>query len=756
MLLRWLISCFFSFLLLPLGAVETSGVTAIALRGHLGKEQVTAAIQDIDKAIDQGASSLVVELSSGSGDLYGVLEIAKKLYEIKESQQTKIIIFIDDQAIGPVAVLPFLADELYISLFVSWGDIPSGAEAALPTNLLRSRVHSLIPATHRHVDLLRLMGDGMVDPSLKITVDENWKLSADNGPPGARVLSPKGETLVLNQNQLRRLGVIRAVMSLSDFRREFVVGEEERQRLEERQEGTTSLAMPPETVRAQLEKFIAFDPKGDNRVGHIAITNRTHGISESTWIYVKSALDYYKEHPPKMIILELNTPGGQVFAAQKISDALYEMDNQHNIPIVAFVDNWAISAGAMLAYSCRFIAVVKDASMGAAEPIIAGQTGTQEASEKINSALRTDFGNRAKFFERNPLIAQAMVDKDMVLVLRYGSVVKLTSDDEIRKQGRFTDKVITTKGKLLTLNGEELIEYGVADLLVPQELLEPLTAKEKSRGQWPTSKSLLFQHEYFKELPAGTIESYKLDWRGQFFAILTHPAVASLLFLGLMIGFYIEISTPGFGVPGSIAVICLVLMILSSFALEAAGWLELILILLGAALLAVDVLFIPTFGLLGVTGIVFLIGGFFGLLLPGLDKISYDFDSQTFNAAGQVVVERLAWLCGALIVGAIAIAILGRYVMPRLMVFSKLMLKGEERASEGYVAGLTPEEFPAVGDVGMAETTLRPAGKVMIEGSLYDAVSVGTFIEKGTEIVVVNIEGNRIIVDVNKWSEGKG
>ena len=107
-----------------------------------------------------------------------------------------------------------------------------------------------------------------------------------------------------------------------------------------------------------------------------------------------------------------------MFAAQQISDALKELDTQYGIPVVAYINNWAISAGAMLAYSCRYIVVVKDASMGAAAPVIASETGEmKEASEKINSAMRADFaGGRARFFDRNPNIAEGMVDKDLILV----------------------------------------------------------------------------------------------------------------------------------------------------------------------------------------------------------------------------------------------------------------------------------------------------------------------------------------------------
>ena len=160
-------------------------------------------------------------------------------------------------------------------------------------------------------------------------------------------------------------------------------------------------------VEEKLEKYIHYSPDKQNTVGYIYVGDHETAISESTWLYIKQALEYYKIHPPSFIILELNTPGGEIFAAQKISDALKEMDTQYSIPAVAFINNWAISAGAMLAYSCRFITIVKDGSMGAAEPVYAGEGGKMEtASEKVNSAIRADFASRANYFDRNALIAE--------------------------------------------------------------------------------------------------------------------------------------------------------------------------------------------------------------------------------------------------------------------------------------------------------------------------------------------------------------
>lgn len=498
----------------------------------------------------------------------------------------------------------------------------------------------------------------------------------------------------------------------------------------------TAFTAPP------LEEHISFSKEGPNTVGYIKIGDHESQISQATWIYVKSALDYYIKNRPDFIILELNTPGGEVFAAQKISDALKNLDTHHSIPVVTVIDNWAVSAGAMLAYSTRYIATAKDGIMGAAEPIMLGQGGKMEkASEKVNSALRADFAGRARFFDRNPLIAEAMVDSDLILVLRNGKITKLDKEEQIESG----DELITAKGKLLTLDAQEMIDLGVADIFLKPEKLTPITEEEKAVGKWPAKKELLFTHPYFSAIPNATIDEYQMDWKTLFFVLLANPIVASLLSLGMIMGFYIEINTPGFGVPGGIALLCLFLIVLSSFALDIGGWLEVILLAAGLVLIALDLFVIPSFGIIGIVGIVLFLVGFFGLMLPGIGSIDYEFDTGTFNAAGEMFINRLAWLSGTMVVAFVLIVLLARYVMPTFSGFTRFVLAGAEQ--EHYIAGESPEKLPKPGTSGEVMATLRPAGKVVIDDQVFDALAEeGSWIERGEKIVVKKLDGSVLIV----------
>lgn len=714
--------------------------TILVFKGYLGKEQLAPIQKKLDEPIGK---ELIIEVSSSSGDILEMLTLAKKIYEKKVENNFPIVVYINDNALGPAAILPFLADKLYTSLVVSWGDIPLGSENVVSTNILRNRVVSLISPNHPQAQLLSVLATGMTDPSIKIVDDHGWKISTTGSDSLSLMISSPGETLVVNHHQLKELGLIAGQLPEDRFRALFKLNEVQQAQWKEPPQSNESLAISQLALEESLKKHIQFNPSGPNKIGYIKIEG-SDGISQATWLYVKHALDYYKEKKPVFIILELNTPGGEVFSAQQISDALKEMDTQFNIPVVAFINNWAISAGAMLAYSTRFIAVSKDASMGAAEPLIMEGGKAEVASEKVNSAMRADFANRAAFFGRNPYIAEAMVDKDTILVVRHGKIIKLDAMDQIRKGGSDPDILINPKGKLLTFNSDQLMKYGVADFLLLPQRLEEISAQEKEKGEWPAKKMLLSTVPFFEKIPNATVDQYKMDWKTRFFVWLASPFISSLLFLGLILGIYLELNMPGFGLAGTLAVTCLFLIILSSFAFQIANWLELILLLTGLAIILIELFVLPTFGLLGIIGVIFFLVGLFGMMLPGAGAVNFELDTQTFNAAGQIFFERLAWLCGTLVLAFGIILLLGRYMTPKLAGFSKFVLAGHEQ--KGYIAGDNPQDLPGPGSKGEAIATLRPSGKVMINDRLYDAISSGSFIEKGEEIVVDHLDGSVIVV----------
>ncbi len=481
-------------------------------------------------------------------------------------------------------------------------------------------------------------------------------------------------------------------------------------------------------LSAELD--LPYHAEGPNRIGYLSI-GRDHPIDSSTVVYVQFALEHFKKIGTPFIVLDLNTPGGEVFAALKVVEMLQKLDVNDRIPVVAFINNWALSAGAMLAYSCRYIGAVQGSSMGAAEPVTVGAEGKMEsAPEKVNSALRAEMANLARSHGRNPLLAEAMVDKDILLVKREGKIVRLEEEIQVLP----TDQLISRKGKLLTLDGEQLIDDQVADFMVPSVPLAPLTPEELEKGEWPAQKNLLFHAPFFAQIPQVTLVSYS-DWRVAFFAFLSHPLISSLLFMGLIIGIYLEMSHPGFGLPGVLALACLSLILLSSFAVQAASWLDLILLGTGIALLLVEIFLLPGFGVAGVLGILLTLAGLFALMSP--------LNIQTWDLDPGALWKHIAYFSGALVAALIILIVLARFFWRTPLIARRLVLTGEQ---EPFIAA----SLPATGAEGVALSPLRPSGKIAIKEEIYDAISEGSFIEKGDPIAIVRQEGSKLIVRQRK------
>ncbi len=471
------------------------------------------------------------------------------------------------------------------------------------------------------------------------------------------------------------------------------------------------------------EPFDRIDLKGSPSAGYLHIA-KDRGIDNSTYLYVKYALESFRKEKVRFVLLDLNTPGGEVFAALRISEELKKMDREYNIPVIAFVDNWAISAGALLAYSCRYIGAVSEASMGAAEPVLVGSDGKMEtASEKMISALRTEFATAANLYGRNPFVAEAMVDKDVVLVLRKGEIVQLLDNSQILK----SDEVINAKGKLLTLGSKQMQELGIADFIVPEMTRE---------GSAFLAGEKLAQDPFFKDITLKWV-SYK-NWKVDVFAFLSNPLVSSLLMMGLMIGFYGTVQSHGLGFSSLLGVFCLALILLSSFAVEVMNWLELVFVLLGLILVLGDLFLLSGFGFLGALGLFIFLFGLIAMLLPPLQGFSWN--------PGEWGIQMSEWIYRLSLFLFVLLLFFGvflpfvSFVLRKTPSFRKLVLTEAEELVE-------VESFlPAVGAEGICFSSLRPFGKVQIGDTLFESTTDGEFISSGSKVEVVALKKKVLIV----------
>jgi membrane-bound serine protease (ClpP class) len=382
------------------------------------------------------------------------------------------------------------------------------------------------------------------------------------------------------------------------------------------------------------------------------------------------------------VLLDINTFGGRVDAAVAMRDALL------NSPVrtIAFVDQRAISAGALIAMACETLIMTPGGTIGAAAPVVGGGTGeTQAAGEKSVSYVRSEFRATAETRNRPPALAEAMVDADVEV------------------------PGVIEKGKLLTLTTSQALEHELADL-----------SAETLEGALAAAGLADAEIRYAAE-----------TWAESFVRFLTNPVVSSLLMTIGLLGLLVEIRTPGFAVPGAVGLISLGLFFWGHWIVQLAGWEELLLVAVGVALLAVEVFLIPGFTVAGVAGIVALVAGL-GLTLVGAGATG----NTIVVALGRVALSVLLALAGGL-------ALLR--LLPRLPFGRRLVLRTGEDSTLGYVS--PPEsDRQWLGRAGTALSPLRPAGIAEIDGARVDVVSDGGFIEAGTPILVSRVDGNRIVV----------
>ena len=480
-------------------------------------------------------------------------------------------------------------------------------------------------------------------------------------------------------------------------------------------------------------------PEGGS--GSVRIIPIRGDIEPSMTAFVRREVRKALAEDAAFIVFEIDTFGGRVDSALQITSFITSITKAQTI---AWVHNsgesmgvsW--SAGALIALACSRIYMAQGTSMGAAAPVTVGADGTADAAgEKTVAAVRSQMAALAERNGHPQGIALAMVDQDVELweVSVNGEVkaLTLTELERLEQEAGGGEEpslrverlsVISPPGKLLSLTAGEACRFGLA------------------RGFADDREAL------FAALgAAGTVtESIPSAADGVLSLLTSAPVQAVLIILGIVM-LFLEIQTPGFGIPGVTAIIAFLMVFGSGALLGKVESLEIILFLLGVGLLSVEIFLLPGFGVTGISG----------LILIGISLI---FSMQDF------VIPRFEWEWGLLgrnaavvgagllaaITGIAVIALLG----PRIKIFDPLTLKTR---ITGTAAGPVPpgdsliggeeevEDYGRLtGKTGTAATTLRPSGKVEIEGRLYIAEGEGLFVEPGSPVTVVRVQGSRIVV----------
>lgn len=381
------------------------------------------------------------------------------------------------------------------------------------------------------------------------------------------------------------------------------------------------------------------------------------------------------------VVLEINTFGGRVDAAVAMRDELLNSP----VPTVAFVNQRAISAGALIAMACNTIVMVEGGTIGAAAPVTAGDGDAKPAGEKSVSYLRKEFRATAEVRKRPLEIAEAMVDADVVI------------------------PNISEKGKLLTLTTAEALKNKFANHSAPN-LTEALSVAG---------------------FPNAEIRRVEQTWAEGLVRFLTNPVLSSFLLSIGLLGLLVEIRTPGFGVPGIFGLMAIGLFFYGHWLVRLAGWEELLLISLGILLIGLEVFVLPGTTIAGIGGVIALAAGL-GMSLIGAGANVADF----VGALGRISISLLLAMVGAFVF---------MRLLPHIPFGRHMILATGMNAELGYVSA--PEsDRQWLGRTGTAHSPMRPAGIADIDGSRVDVVADGEFIDAGTPIRVVRVEGNRIVI----------
>ena len=431
-------------------------------------------------------------------------------------------------------------------------------------------------------------------------------------------------------------------------------------------------------------------------------------IAAPTWRITQEALEEAIELGADVIILHLNTYGGEVSAADSIRTKILNSP----IPVHVFIDDNAASAGALISIACDNIYMKAGGKIGAAT--VVNQTGEQ-VPDKYQSYMRATMRATAEAHGKDTIISGG----DTTLVWhRDPAIAEAMVDPKLYVEG------VADTGQVLTFTASEAIENGYCDGIADnmEDVIQQLGIKEY------------------------VLKSYTPSGMDKVIGFLINPVLHGVLIMIIIGGIYFELQSPGIGFP-IIASLIAALLYFAPLYLEgmAENW-EMIIFFVGIILIMVEIFAIPGFGVAGVAGIIAMVTG---LTLSLVDNVVFENPEFTGEGLG-ILMKSLSLVLVSMLFGLIFSLWATRKLLTTTA-FSNLSLKSEQQVNEGFI-GVETEGGTLVGENGTAHTVLRPSGKVMVKGKLYDAISEYGLIDRGAPVKVLRFENGQVHV-VKEQSE---
>ncbi len=313
--------------------------------------------------------------------------------------------------------------------------------------------------------------------------------------------------------------------------------------------------------------------------------------------YLVRGINRASEEHARLVVIEMDTPGGLDHSMRDIVKEILASP----VPIATYVSPQgarAASAGTYILYASHVAAMAPATNLGAATPVELAPSGSPSPKKPI---IPTDSDGWEKSFAAPPQDAKTRkAVNDAAAYIR--SLAEL--------RGRNVEWADRAVRESVSLSADEALKAKVVDV-VASDLVDLLKQIHGSKVKLATSEIILDTADL-------TIKHVEPDWRSQLLTVIGNPSIAYILLLLGIYGLIYEFSNPGMGIPGVVGGICL-LLALFALQLMPVSYVGLGLILLGIALIVAEV-FLPSFGVLGLGGVVAFVLGSVMLIdtdLPG-------------------------------------------------------------------------------------------------------------------------------------------
>lgn len=453
-------------------------------------------------------------------------------------------------------------------------------------------------------------------------------------------------------------------------------------------------------------------PRGGGGVYVIPIEDQI----ESALIYVirRGATEAKAAHADA-VVFTMHTPGGTLGAAEEICRIIQALP----MPTYTLVEKNAFSAGAIIALSTKKIYMQPGSVIGDAMPIMMSMFGGVEPmpddiKEKMVSGVCALIRANAQQNGYDPELAECMVRIDKEYAI----------GEDFKKE----------KGRLLTLTDQEASKPVGRD-------------KDAEKKPLLSSGTVKDLGEMLEKIGMGGAKIHKLEVTGAEKVARWIAAMAPLLMMAGLLGLYLEFKSPGLILPGVLGAICLALFFWGHHIAGLTGMEEVVIFLVGIALILVEIYVFPGHMLPGLAGICCVFIALLMAMLPGMpDAPAVPGVVPALPAIPLWDLVRMPLLNLAItIIGAgVGGALLAKY-LPQSRIASPLVLAHAQDPGKGYVSAKSEETL--VGQIGEAVTMLRPAGAARFAGRQLDVVTRGDFIQPGAKVRIVEAQANRIVVE---------